>query len=331
MTRYRAVDAARGIALVLMIFIHGMRLSSTLSRTNVKDWSLDWDLWVLSKAATPLFFLCFGMALTFQPPARKHLWIRALQVFLSAQALLALELAFAPPAPDPMGQWSTILQFYWIALLLAPFWLRLWTGCSYPFRAALVLALLLLTAWPPTGLPLMPQLLLFGQPERVSFPFIPWMPVVLLGVTLGERLPHLQAKEVVAAAVLCVVAFLFTLHEEPRTFFFEDKYPPRLTYILWTTAYALALLAAALALYGSERQAPSRTNPLEVLGRHSLLAFNLHLGLMFLVAGAGLHILRTMPTDYGRWVGLLLVLVVMLLVYGYSRLKPTGVSRSEGS
>lgn len=324
--------------MVLMIFSHTLR--SLVDREEMSQAllhpSLTWAAMLLTKAATPLFLICSGIALSLaQGSGRLRLLRRAALLWLSYQGLLLLEVLLqggsAPQvwlvlSGQTLSRHGEILRFYALFLALAPAWLPLWRRSPCWLRGLWVpLPWLLASAWTPgvdePGSTTWRWSLL-GAAGVNTFPLLPWSPLVLLGLLLGVRLTRRRAWLLMAGAWL-----LFGLAVEGRVLESLEpivlqrwKRPPNLAYLGFCTGFALLALAALVPNHPWRRQPASR-HPLEVLGRRPLLLFNVHFPMLF-----GLEWLRPQPLELDRcWaVGLLVVLTCLVLCLLLDRFEVAG-------
>jgi uncharacterized membrane protein len=145
MPRLRALDAARGWALIFMILIHGFSLFLDPA-SPARDYAVLSVIFFLTKVTAPLFIWMFGMTMAYvyrdqlADPAKferlKHrLLVRAGWVFLSREFLvLVVDLDEGRSAYFILkrllflqtGDWIEVLNFYTILLLLGPWVLRAW-------------------------------------------------------------------------------------------------------------------------------------------------------------------------------------------------------------
>lgn len=342
--RYRAIDSARGLALVVMVLSHSYRLTTGSLSYRVADDATWQAALLLAQSAQALFFLCFGcmLGVIYTRPTRpfelrregRKLWSRGLMVFLSYKLLVILELTARGGGAQrvllvleyrALAAWVEVLDFYSIVLLLAPLLLWSWRRAPRALKwlsvPALAAAFIPLQATPWHGWYRVAQSLLVGQLPFNTFPVLPYLAVVLMGLLLGDNLHRLAARGRWAVAGACLAGSLVPFAvfavasggelspvlEGIRTG--QLKHPPRLTYLSWSTATALLVIAVCVAVHGIERKRPGRWNPLEILGRQPLFVFNFHFVAIFGVCGLLLGwIFQLAPRE-----GMIVMLATVLL------------------
>lgn len=319
--RWRNLDRARGLALVLMIGSHTMRtlVDRQEMTTALQAPSWTWLAMLISKAATPLFLLCFGLSLGLRSPSATALLGRAALVWVCYKALLALEVVLAGGSLQQLGQalggqmlsrHGEILRFYALFLLLAPLLLKLWPRLSPRARVLLTVLPWLLAqvlgsvVWPPKATAWVWTWL--GSAGINTFPVLPWMPLVLLGLLLRSPPPR---RVSLGLACLAFASFLGLVSDDPSEALQSIvtqrwKRPPQLAYLCFSTALALVALGVVSPAHPIGPQAAG-LHPLEVLGRRPLLVFNVHFPLLF-----ALQRLRPEPLEIDRCWGLSLLMVL---------------------
>lgn len=340
--RWRNLDRARGLALVLMICSHSMRTLVDRQEMTIAlqahGWT--WLAMLLSKAATPLFLLCFGISLSLRSPSATALWGRAALVWVCYKTLLALEIVLAGGSLQQLGQalsgqvlsqHGEILRFYALFLLIAPLLLKLWPRLTPRARALLTPLPWLLSqvlagiAWPPAATAWVWTWL--GSAGINTFPILPWMPLVLLGLLLRSPPPR---RVSLGLASLALAAFLGLasddLSESLQAIVTQRwKRPPQLAYLCFTTALALLSLAIVSPADPAGPRAGG-LHPLEVLGRRPLLVFNVHFPLLF-----ALQHWRPEPLELDRCWGMSWLIVMVCLAVNLAldslRLPPSRPAR----
>lgn len=306
--RYVAIDAARGMALLFMVWFHSLHWMAGGKLLDHTPFSRDWLMGFLFKPSPPLFIMCFGLMLgalvVNRPRPLKdeclHLWRRGLLVLLCYKLLFLLEL-FSKKASwkrifDAMGwaQLSTcveVMDFYFFVLMLAPLALWVWRRSPLVAKVGGIACLWWLTwRWQQYDWdsPIL-QALLVGRYRYYAFSLLPWGGTFLLGVLVGEYWTRLatRGRIGVVAGCLALAGVLYALYLAQAGLLswrdFGDnliftpgwKHPPRVAYVALTTGYALTWLAVFTALLGADKRPPGM-NPLEVIGRHPLTLFVFH-------------------------------------------------------
>lgn len=337
--RYVAIDAARGTALLFMVWFHTLHWMGNPARLDHTPFSRDWWMGFMFKPSPPLFIMCFGLmlgALVVNRPRpfkaeATHLWRRAFEVLLCYKLLFLLELLSKHASWrrifDAMSwaQLSTcveVMDFYFFVLMLAPFALWLWRRSPLLVKVGFIAFLWFLSdrwqqlSWESPIL----QALLVGRYRYYAFSLLPWGGTFLLGVLVGEHWTRLgsRGRWGVAAGCLALVGVLFGLYlstagllswadfGENLIFTPGWKHPPRVPYVALTSAYALSWLSLFVLLMGVEKRSPG-LNPLEVIGRHPLTLFVFH-WVMLLGVGCwalGWHHLFAPTEGYAMGLGLM--------------------------
>jgi surface polysaccharide O-acyltransferase-like enzyme len=215
--RTRALDGARGVALILMLLSHTLMLLP--GNLPAGEWVLVSGALLLTKAATPLFVFVFGMTMArvYLPGVtmpeglqrvRNRMWRRAVLVFLSFELIVLLvglgigsdtdyllrRLTYREP-----GHWAEVLNFYLVLLLAGPWVLTAWKSMSTVLRALTIPLLYFAGVW-LSAVDVPPSLfvvknIIAGYPTQMgegvpldSFPVLQLFIYVLAGLWLGEQL-----------------------------------------------------------------------------------------------------------------------------------------------
>ena len=337
--RFVAIDAARGLALLFMVWFHTLHWMAGPLKLDKSAFSRDWWMGFMFKPSPPLFIMCFGLMLGALVVSRPRplrdeclqLWRRALQVLLCYKLLFLLELLSKKASWkrifDAMSwaQLSTcveVMDFYFFVLMLAPFGLWLWRRCPLAAKIGFIAFLWFVTFhgqqvnWQTPIL----QALLVGRYKFYAFSLLPWGGTFLLGVLVGEYWTRLgsRGRMGVVAGCLALAGSLFLLYlglagrmswsDFGQNLIFTPgwKHPPRVAYVALTTGYALTWLAFFALVLGADKRPPG-LNPLEVIGRHPLTLFVFH-WVMLLGVGCwafGWHYAFGPSQAYGMGLGLM--------------------------
>ncbi len=171
----------------------------------------------------------------------------------------------------------------------------------------------------------------------VIYPVLGWLPVMLLGHVVGERLARgaLGARWWLAAGAGSLALFFVLrgfdgfgnlgLHRRDDSWLewlHCSKYPPSVTFLALELGLMALLLAGLGAWYG--RRTPLAASPLLVLGQVPLFFYLLHLPLIGL--GAALGALPARDGDWlASWIGAAgVVLVAWPMCWLYRRYKQAG-------
>ena len=312
-TRILAIDLARGIALSLMIVSHGVK--GLLSFDQFPDWGLV-PIHLITKFSSTIFFMTFGLSLavSFAPATefperwkkkRKRLILRGLTILFWYKILTVIEMSHLH-SPDEIlkallyqdfPSYSEILGFYalvllWIPLVL-PYWQRssMWIKGIFPFLFAgasyLISTRIDFGNWMALKAILVEDgnFYTWGQFSRVPF--------VFLGMFLGPYLARHHLKETeknslsfVLTASALGLGFLFTLlYRENLSELLhalalnEGKHPPELSFILFSLAGALAILAFSVFVGARAKRFFA---PVILIGQDPLGAFVFHITAIFI-------------------------------------------------
>ena len=300
--RFHALDAARALAILHMIWFHVHRWSASVSSIQRWPFSIDWwSLAVLS--APPLFFLCFGCGLglmaweTDRFRLTRRLLGRALELGCWYKLLFVFEL-YSLGAPSgaywpaltygSTSEWVEVLDFYCLSLitvpLLLPYFLRLPVAAQWLLFALIWKAAVEIQGWPYNAADGLTHAFLVGAPGQRPFPYLFWLPVVLIGASLGRcwrDRPQRWSSQCLVHAVLLVVGvgYLgeggFGLHDLNQNIILNGwKHPPHLAYVGMTTSNALFWLWLCTRIYGMERESSTELvgfrAALARIGRHPL-------------------------------------------------------------
>jgi uncharacterized membrane protein len=280
--RLAYLDAARGVALVLMVVNHTARYWAA---DALAPWPL---VYVTTSGAGPAFLFIVGFVLPLSYRASPHPMRRAAAraAVLFAAGYVVNVILF--PQQPLLG--SNVLHTIGVAVLLAPL-VRPWldrplgryalAAAGVMLYASFVLLFAPITTWIEAH-PLTAQLAFH------DFPLWPWLGLVLLGVALGAAAADLRdsaraayyARLAWAAVALAVGALLaeWWWPVAPRLVFSYDllvtnHWVPRGPSVAWVLAWSFAIVAGCF--YLVERR--GRTlRPLVVLGRTALFLYVAH-------------------------------------------------------
>ncbi|GLC26049.1 DUF1624 domain-containing protein [Roseisolibacter agri] len=315
--RLAAVDALRGVAMVLMTLDHVRDYfgdasvnPTTAATTSVALFLTRW----VTHLCAPTFFLLTGTGAYLSARRRDP---AALSRFLASRGLWLLVLDTV--VLRCLG-WQfnvdfqvTLLLVLWAlgwAMLVLAVLVRWPARVAGAFGVAMIVGHNLLDgvraeslgALGPLWMVLHQPGLLLPPPHAVlvAYPLVPWVGVAAAGYALGAVFAWEPARRRAFLARLgaaCALAFLVlraaNVYGDPRpwsvqaapwrtvlSFLDTTKYPPSLLFLLMTLGPALLLLAAL------DRRVPRWLRPVEVLGRVPLFYFAMHVVLIHLLAVA---------------------------------------------
>lgn len=309
--RVDAIDLARGVAVALMILSHGIK--GLLDFEQMPDWGLV-PIHLLTKFSSSLFILVFGIALGVAflprvatadwPRYRAKLLLTGIKVLFWYKVLTVVEL-FDSVAPELIvgallyqlfPSFVEILGFYALALLWLPFFLSLWARLPLYLRLVSPLVMVGLGLWlrwrVDFGDKIPLQALLIEHREVYTWGQLTRGPLVLVGLLIGEWLrasdgqwrPRLALVGALAAAALgCALTFLVLAWPDLAGSFAAlaqnaGKHPPDATFMSFSLAGALAILALAIA---GGRPLALLLRPLALIGSNALQAFIFHIAVIF--------------------------------------------------
>jgi uncharacterized membrane protein len=332
--RYTYLDAARGVALVLMVVNHTARYWLA---DDAGPWSL---IYVTTSAAGPtfLFLVGFVLPLSYQRAASpvQRAMIRAAALFAAGYALNVV----LWPRQPLLG--SNVLHTIGVAVLVALLarpWLARPLGryavaaIGVAFYVSFVLLVEPLTAWVGAH-PLVAQLAFY------DFPPWPWLGLVFLGLALGASAAGIRdargravfhTRLGVAAVALAAGALAaeWWWPASPRVgfardFLITDHWLPRGATVAWVLAWVLATLAVCFVL--AERRGWT-LRPLVVLGRAALFLYLAH---HVIVVTLGQRLLGVSLRSWSLyWLATALLLAVLVVLgAAWTRLQP-GRHRAE--
>jgi demethylmenaquinone methyltransferase/2-methoxy-6-polyprenyl-1,4-benzoquinol methylase len=306
--RLKSLDTLRGLLIVLMIIEHARYFSTRClcfiesSRFPVRIYNGDIGeslIRMLSHLCAPGFFfvLGFGMVLASQRAISQQALVRS---FLRRGFLLILLQFFVENLlwywPEWFGKGSggALQSESWLycgvlyalggSMIVATL---LWR-CSLPLLSALIITVATSSCWLPAELPGWLGWLFNGADSRwldVWYPIFPWAGVTLFGVVVARIGLHPSGKIntqwlmrlAVGGVVLLLLWVLFDAGQDVRTITFY-KYPPSVPFLLVTVIIVLVLLVLF------EKLRSLNLSVLQLLGRHALFVYLLHLYLLGVVS-----------------------------------------------
>jgi uncharacterized membrane protein len=280
--RLAYLDAARGVALVLMVVNHTARYWAS---DDLARWPL---IYVTTSAAGPTFLFLVGFVLPLsyrgQPHPVRRAMVRAAGLFAAGYVV---NVVLAPQQPL-LG--SNVLHTIGMAVLLAVF-VRRWLAHPLGRYAVAVAGVALyasflalfdpLTAWLAAH-PLAAWLFFY------DFPLWPWLGLVFVGLALGAAAANLDAHATRrfyaglgwAAVALAAGALAgeWGWPAWPRLAFSHDllvtnHWIPRGASVAWVLAWAFATLAACFELVARRGLA---LRPLVIVGQTALFLYVAH-------------------------------------------------------
>jgi uncharacterized membrane protein len=317
--RLAYLDAARGVALVLMIVNHTARYWAA---DDLDRWPL---IYLTTSAAGPTFLFLVGFVLPLGFRVSSHPVRRAVERAAVLFAAGYIVNAVLSPLQPLLG--SNVLHTIGVAVLLAPLtrpWLERPLGryavaaAGVALYASFVLLYAPLTAW--IGAHPVAAWLVF-----YDFPPWPWLGVVFLGLALGAAAADLPdapsrarfyARLGWASVALAAGAFAaeWWWPASPRLAFNHDllvtnHWLPRGASVAWVLAWSFATVAACF--YLIERRGLA-LRPLVIVGRTALFLYVAHHIIVVTLVQRTLGVsLRSWPL-YWLATALLLVFLVAL-------------------
>jgi len=341
--RIDAIDLARGFAVCLMILSHGT--NGLMPYSDFPDWG-QVPVHALTKFSSSLFFIVFGVALAVAfvpktsspdwPRRRNRLLWRGLVVLFWYKVLTVVELwdrsrgeiADALLYRD-FPSFVEILGFYAIALLWIPWLLPLWAKAPAWLRWLSPLPVVWLSWWllGNAGFGGVPQLqaVLVEHPDYYAWGQLSRLPLVLVGLLVGGLLLRWHddaARRLLLAAAIALVALALlawfasragdlqaTLVAIGRN---DGKHPPGLLFSLFSVGGALGLLALCIA--GGNLLARV-LRPIAIVGSDALLAFIVHIGVIFLLLRNTLGLYQAVSYERALWLSLAVVAFSALCIW----------------
>jgi hypothetical protein len=307
--RIEGVDAARGLAIALMVLSH--TVMALLAFRLLPQYGLV-PVHLSTKISSSLFIITFGVAVGLVylprvgtarwPEVRRKLWVRALIVLFWYKALTFVQM-FERYGRDWMVDtllWKKfpdfveILEFYGFWLLLLPLLLpalaRLsaWSQLLIAFGMA-VTAEVLRGRFDFFGVWQL-EAIFIEHPDTFCFGLLTRGALVIAGVALGSTLAdHTRARvlslaQALVLAGLATLALFYLLYEKRLDKVFvgiaknSGKHPPEMAFMTFSVGGAALMLGLILAV--PPALAPL-LYPLRVLGRESLFCVVAHILIIF--------------------------------------------------
>jgi uncharacterized membrane protein len=317
--RLAYLDAARGVALVLMVVNHTARYWAT---DDLARWPL---IYLTTSAAGPTFLFLVGFVLPLSYRASPHPFRRAVQRAAVLFAAGYVVNAVLSPLQPLLG--SNVLHTIGVAVLVAPLvrpWLARPLGryavaaAGVALYASFVLLYAPLTAW--IGAHPVAAWLVF-----YDFPPWPWLGIVFLGLALGAAaadLPDAPARArfyarlgwASLALAVAALAAEWWWPTSPRLAFSHDllvtnHWLPRGASVPWVLAFSFATVAACFSL--TERRGLA-LRPLVIVGRTALFLYVAHHVIVVTLVQRTLGVSLRSWSLYWLATALLLVLLVAL-------------------
>lgn len=311
--RLEAIDAARGLAICLMVLSHTVK--GLLPFKDIPDFGLV-PVHLVTKFSSTLFLLVFGVASALAfiprvgsaswPKARRRLLFRGLMILGWYKALTVVQM-FERYGREYLVEtllWQRfpdfveILQFYgWMVLLLPWFLpafsrLTLWPQLFIAYAVGLSSYLLrenfdFFGVWQLKAI-------WVEQPGVFCFGLLSRGALVLFGLALGQTVLRegnraqkvKQLSQALAVMGVVLLGTFYVWHWEAlpklhvalaKNF---GKHPPNFPFVTFTLGGAMLLLSCFLRL---KEPLSSFFSPLVLLGRGSLFCFNTHVLVIFLV------------------------------------------------
>jgi len=348
--RIGAIDLARGFAVCLMILSHGT--NGLMPLDDFQAWG-QVPVHAITKFSSSLFVIVFGIALAVAfvpkttapdwPQRRNRLLWRGLVVLFWYKVLTVVEMYGRHDTSAIVDtllyrdfpSFVEILGFYAIALLWIPWLLPLWAKTPAVLRWLSPIPVAFASWWllhhfDFWGVPQL-QALIVEHPDYYTWGQLARGPLILVGLLIGGVL--LQAyreprtRWALAGALALVSAMLFAwfliragdlrplLVDIARN---TGKHPPQLMFMLFSTGGAFALLALAVA--GGEWLA-KWLRPIAVIGSDALMAFIVHISVIFLLLREALGLYQTVTYERALLLTLLLLAATATWIWLWGTMK----------
>jgi len=332
--RLPAVDAARGLALLLMLLDHAAffaKVNVTAETYTSRALSLWGPGWVIAglftNVSAPTFWFLGGMSVALM--AGRERWRNATDDFLliRAGALFLIDMAVVSWEWNPMKPPHAVVDFELLSCLATALLLMIPTR-RLPDRALIAVTAVLFVGYAAL-VRLVPQSVLEGLalPGRlfvtfdeahkpvVTFPVFGWMGLMTLGLLFGRQLVRgqwLKGKPYYIAAGVCLAAWAVARltglgstgewrpEQGVQALFLMSKGPPSLDYQAFNVSFGLMALGAFLdAGPALKNSMPGRW--LIAWGQAPLFLFVAHLLVTFGCARVLLHLPLLRQADVLRY------------------------------
>lgn len=334
-TRYLALDAARGFALVLMVLDHaGFYAHVPVVSETYADRAFHWVgpgwflLGLLTNLSAPTFWMLSGVSIAILSARNRrrdgHDRATARFLLVRAAALLVLEFALLPLLWTSWLHFQPMLEFDLFSALaismLVVCVVRGWPSWALAtLTAACFAGYATFTALVPyaaqTRLPLWTRpLIVYSESVKpdVGFPAFGWIGLMTLGLLLGRQLANSQWRRPRTWAIAGIVSIAFAIGLRAAgwldplpwrpggsllSFALMSKGPPSLAYHAFNLGLGMLVLAWLWRADANLERPPGRW--LVVYGQASLFLFVAHLAILQITAFIAMHTLH--PSEAGRY------------------------------
>lgn len=347
--RIDAIDLARGFAVCLMIVSHVT--NGLMPYADFPAWG-QVPVHAITKFSSSLFFIVFGVALavafvpkttaTDWPRRRNRLLWRGIVVLFWYKVLTVVELwdRSRDEITDALlyrdfPSFVEILGFYAIALLWIPWLLPLWAKAPAWLRWLSPLPAIWLSWWllGHAGFGDVPQLkaIFVEHPEYYTWGQLSRLPLVLAGLLVGGLLLRwhdnasrrwLLAGAIALAGCLLLAWFALRSGDLHATLVAigrnDGKHPPGLLFSLFSVGGALLLLALCFA--GGNLLARV-LRPIAVVGSDALMAFIVHISVIFLLLRNTLGYYQAVSYTHALWLSLAVIAATAAWIWLWQAMK----------
>ncbi|NYZ62187.1 acyltransferase family protein [Luteimonas deserti] len=353
MGRIGAIDLARGFAVCLMILSHGT--NGLMPYDDFPDWG-QVPIHAITKFSSSLFVIVFGIALAVAfvpktsapdwPQRRNRLLWRGLVVLFWYKLLTIVEMYGRHDREAIIDtllyrnfpSYVEILGFYAIALLWIPWVLPLWARMPAWLRWLSPVPVAGLSWWLLHnfgfwGVPQV-QAVLVEHPDYYTWGQLARGPLILVGFLVGGLLLRWygdpRTRLGLAGGLALVSALLFAWFliraDAPGELLVDigrnaGKHPPQLMFTLFSVGGAFALLALAVA--GGEWLA-RMLRPVAVIGSDALMAFIVHISVIFLLFRETLGYYQTVSYPRALVLTALLIAATAAWIWLWQRIRQPG-------
>lgn len=349
--RLEGIDAARGIAIVLMFMSHCVK--ALMSFKMMPNYGIV-PIHLITKFSSSLFILVFGVsvATVYLPKVNTDAWprvrwglIKRAFVVMFWYKVLAIVQMFENAKPQAMldvlmwrrfPDFVEILQFYgWFILLLViilPWWASMhWLGKILMVLSFGLSAYMLHTRFDFWGLWQL-KAILVESPQLFCFGVLSRGTMALTGLLLGELFIQ-RTKEgpnadrlawvCFALGLLGFILFAIQNHDQFGPVFIKlaknwGKHPPNYSFVTFTFGGACLILAMCLTLVPKIR---GLFVPFLAVGRESLFCFSYHIILIFVGYRYILGFRHDVNYPQALWLTSVLIFTAILAAAAYTQLK----------